>query len=158
MLISSGYFLVLTIAIKKEMWKFSKYLYVPRSHQSPDHPVISQITNPVDFAEEPTWDGRKNILYFVDMHNGSIYAYHYNTNEVTRIQLEGDVTPVVPSKNDPNLFYVGLGRSVVALEWDGFNNTPSKQRVLTTISEDFPNSRFNDGKADKEGRLWWGKK
>ncbi|KAL1497758.1 hypothetical protein ABEB36_008661 [Hypothenemus hampei] len=31
-----------------------------------------------------------------------------------------------------------------------------RYRVLTTVSQQFPQSRFNDGKADKQGRVWIG--
>ncbi|XP_018579915.1 regucalcin isoform X2 [Anoplophora glabripennis] len=118
-------------------------------------PSIQQITPPVDHAEGPTWDGRKNILYFVDIHYGGVLAYHYDTNKLTRVTLNGEVSPVVPSRKDPNILLVGLNRSVVAIEWDG-NLALGGQQVLATVSKDHPTSRFNDGKADKQGRLWWG--
>ncbi|CAG9817497.1 unnamed protein product [Phaedon cochleariae] len=120
-----------------------------------DGPSITQVTAPVDHAEGPHWDGRHNILYYVDIHSGGVLAYHYNTNTLSRMHLNGDVTPVIPSRKDPHLLLVGLNRSVVAVEWDAKQKVGS-QAVLTTVSEQFPLSRFNDGKADKRGRLWWG--
>ena len=50
---------------------------------------------------------------------------------------------------------MGLNRSVAAVEWDGVSE-PSETRILTTLAPDFPTSRVNDGKADKEGNLWIG--
>ena len=41
------------------------------------------------------------------------------------------------------------------MEWDGFSK-PSETRILASLSPDFPNSRVNEGKADKQGRLWMG--
>ncbi|CAG9834663.1 unnamed protein product [Diabrotica balteata] len=116
---------------------------------------VQQLTSPIGHAEGPHWDGRRNILYFVNIPDGEVYAYHYNSKILKKITLNGNVTPVVPSRKDPNLLMVGLNRSVVAVEWDGKNNLGGQQ-VLTTLSQQFPDSRLNDGKADKQGRLWWG--
>lgn len=127
-----------------------------RTRQTGDGPAIYQIADPVDHAEGPTWDARKNILYYVDIHSGHVLAYHFNTNKITKINLNGDVSPVIPSRKNPNLLLVGLNRSVVAVEWDGQKKL-GEQQVLATVSNSYPASRFNDGKADKNGRLWWGK-
>ncbi|ENN83259.1 hypothetical protein YQE_00382, partial [Dendroctonus ponderosae] len=120
-----------------------------------DVPAIYQLTEPVDHAEEPTWDIRKNILFYVDMHSGRIFSYNYNTTEVNYVTLDGDVTPVIPSQNDDNLLIVGLNRTVLAVEWDGTNEL-GEQKVLSHLAEEYPTSRVNEGKADKQGRLWIG--
>lgn len=67
------------------------------------------------------------------------------------------MTPVIQSKQSVDVFLVGVNRSVVAILWDSMNQTAAKQKILSTVSDDFPDSRFNDGKADSNGRLWWGK-
>ncbi|RZC34273.1 regucalcin-like, partial [Asbolus verrucosus] len=119
------------------------------------NPLLYQLTPPVDHAESPTWDNRKGVLYFVDIHAGDIYSYEYTTGKLYSIHLNGEVTPVVSSKNDPDLLIVGLNRTIVALEWNGKNKF-YRMKQLTTVSNQFPTSRFNDGKADKQGRLWFG--
>nr|XP_023011658.1 uncharacterized protein LOC111501955 [Leptinotarsa decemlineata] len=120
-----------------------------------DKPAVYQLTEPMDHAEGPTWDARKNILYFVNIHAGEVLAYHYDTKILRKMHLNGEVTPVIPSRKNPNLLLVGLNRSVVAVEWDGKKKL-GDQVILSTISQQFPKSRFNDGKADKQGRVWWG--
>ncbi|KAH1017539.1 hypothetical protein HUJ05_008163 [Dendroctonus ponderosae] len=120
-----------------------------------DSPSVFQVTQPVDHSEGPIWDGRKSILYFVDIHSGRVLSYNYNTKKVNFITLKGAVTPVIPAKNNENILIVGVDRSLVALEWDGEKELGS-QRTLTTVSQQFPQSRFNDGKADKQGRVWIG--
>lgn len=115
---------------------------------------LYQLTDPVSHAECPTWDSRNNILYYVNIPQGQIFRYDYATKTQKSIKLNGEIAPVIPSKNNPNLLVAGLGRSVVAVEWDG--STQSETKTLTTVSEQFPNSKFNDGKADKQGRLWIG--
>lgn len=118
---------------------------------------LSKVTEPVDHAEGPFWDPRSEILYFVDIHNGKVYSYNYNNNAVNYLSLGGDVAIVVPSKQNPNLLIVARNRSVLAVEWNGNSNKETAEQILTTVAENFPTSRFNDGKADKEGRLWFGK-
>lgn len=108
----------------------------------------------MDHSECPTWDTRNNLLYFVNIHAGEIYRYHYETEEIEKIKLDGEIAPVIPSKTDPNLLIAGLNRSIVAVEWNSTASSPTK--ILTTVSNQFPTSRFNDGKADKQGRLWIG--
>ncbi|KAF5275084.1 hypothetical protein FQA39_LY07021 [Lamprigera yunnana] len=120
-----------------------------------DGPAVYQVTEPVDHGEGPTWDDRTNLLYFVNIYEGKILSYDYTTKELNAAQLHGNTTPIIPSKTDPYLFVVGIERSIYALEWDGKNPIQNKQ-ILTTVSQQFPNSRFNDGKADKNGRLWFG--
>lgn len=119
---------------------------------------LTQVTDPVDHAEGPFWDPRSEKLYFVDIHSGKVLSYNYNTNAVYSLSLGGDVSIVLPSKTDPNLLIVAKNRSVLAVEWNGNSNKETGQLELTTVAENFPTSRFNDGKADKEGRLWFGKK
>ncbi|XP_063931072.1 regucalcin-like [Zophobas morio] len=119
------------------------------------YPGVYQLTEPVDHAECPSWDDRNNILYYVNIHDGQVYRYDYEQGTVNYITLDGEVAPVIPSKRDPNLLIVGLGRSVAAVEWDGVSD-PSETRILAALAPDFPTSRVNDGKADKQGRLWIG--
>ncbi|XP_044271753.1 regucalcin-like [Tribolium madens] len=117
-------------------------------------PGVFLITDPVDHSECPTWDSRNNLLYFVNIHAGEIYRYHYENEEIEVIKLDGEIAPVIPSKRDPNLLIAGLNRSIVAVEWN--QTSSSDTRILTTLSNQFPTSRVNDGKADNQGRLWIG--
>ncbi|XP_060528425.1 regucalcin-like [Cylas formicarius] len=118
-------------------------------------PAVYQLTEPLEHGEEPTWDPRTNALYFVDIHVGNIHSYFYDSDEHYVAHLNGEVTPIIPSKSNESLFVVGVNRTLVAVGWDGRNNL-GKEQALTEISKQFPDSRFNDGKADKEGRLWIG--
>ncbi|XP_044753258.1 regucalcin-like [Coccinella septempunctata] len=117
-------------------------------------PGVYQLTPPIDHAEGPTWDPRRELLFYVDIHSGTIFSYEHCSGKTHSLSLYGDVTPIVPSKRE-NIFFVGLNRSLVALEWDGKNKV-GKQKILSTVSPQYPTSRFNDGKADKKGRLWFG--
>lgn len=90
----------------------------------------------------------------MDIHTGTIMSYEHCSGETNSLSLYGNVTPIVASKNE-NIFFIGLNKSLVALEWDGKNKV-GKQKILVTVSPQYPSSRFNDGKADKRGRLWFG--
>ncbi|KAJ8918799.1 hypothetical protein NQ315_011083 [Exocentrus adspersus] len=117
-------------------------------------PALHQITDPIDHAECPVWDPRTGLLYFVDIHSGKIFSYDYTTKDIHSIKLNGEVAPVLPSK-DPNKLIVGLNMSVTEVEWDGKDGNPS-QKILTSIKTDQPGSRMNDGKVDEKGRVWIG--
>ncbi|KAF5301130.1 hypothetical protein FQR65_LT08960 [Abscondita terminalis] len=118
-------------------------------------PAVYQVAEPIDHGEGPTWDSRTNLLYFVDIFEGRALSYNYLTNELNAIYLHGNTTPIIPTKTNPCQFIVGIERSVSLIEWDGKETVFSK-KALVTVSNQFPTSRFNDGKADKDGRLWIG--
>lgn len=118
-------------------------------------PAVHQVTEPIDHAEGPIWDCRTGLLYFVDIFEGRVLSYDYFTNELNAVRLYGNTTPVIPSQNDPHLFIVGVERSLFAIKWDGKGQIESKKN-LTTVSQQFPTSRINDGKADPMGRVWFG--
>lgn len=114
-----------------------------------------QVTYPVEHGEGPHWSERHNSLYFVDLHAGKILNYNPSTDKTTTLQLNGDVSIVIPTKNYPNLFVAAVNRSLVTLQLNN-EGALEKQIVLTTVANDKPTSRFNDGKADSNGRLWFG--
>ncbi|KAK9887348.1 hypothetical protein WA026_022018 [Henosepilachna vigintioctopunctata] len=116
--------------------------------------AVIYLTPPIDHAEGPVWDGRKGLLFYVDIHSGHVLSYEYCNGKTHSISLYGEVSVVIPAKTE-NLLYLSLNRSLVALQWDG-RTTVGKQKILVTVSPQYPSSRFNDGKADKRGRIWLG--
>lgn len=118
-------------------------------------PSIHQLTEPVLHGEGPTWDPRTNKLYFVDIQNGKVFSYDPDTGRTFFITLDGTVTPFVQSKTRPDQFYVGVNLTLMKITWDGEHEVTAQEK-LTTVSKEFPTSRFNDGKADSRGRLWFG--
>jgi sugar lactone lactonase YvrE len=52
---------------------------------------------------------------------------------------------------------VGVGRKLQLFNWANFSSTLQRSpRVVTAIEQDKPGNRFNDGKADRNGRIWIG--
>lgn len=54
-------------------------------------------------------------------------------------------------------FIIGKGRELAMLKWTGQNTTSPLIQTFTSVDQDKPGNRFNDGKADAIGRLWIGK-
>ncbi|XP_044729850.1 regucalcin-like [Chrysoperla carnea] len=126
--------------------------------------IIEQVTAPVVHGEEPHWDDEQQVLYFVDVSSQNVLKYDPETGDVTSVHFNGAkaVTPVIPVKDHNNLFAVGVDRRLTLIEWNGENSTVNSQynnkhfKLLTTVDKSHESNRFNDGKADKNGRLWIG--
>lgn len=65
------------------------------------------------------------------------------------------VTLVIPLKDQNNKFVIGLGLDLVVLTWD-WNTGFSTTSHIVSVDQDHPRNRFNDGKADANGRIWAG--
>lgn len=65
------------------------------------------------------------------------------------------VTLVIPVKDQKNKFVIGLGLDLMVLTWD-WNTGFSATSRIASVDQDHPRNRFNDGKADANGRIWAG--
>ncbi|XP_060077430.1 regucalcin-like isoform X2 [Ylistrum balloti] len=99
-------------------------------------------------GEGPHWDEETGTLLYVDIWEGDIHRWRSSTGVDEKIHLEGPVSFIVPSKTGG--YIIGKNRSICHLEWDTEKVTP-----LHTVEEE-TTDRFNDGKCDKNGRLWAG--
>lgn len=68
----------------------------------------------------------------------------------------GPVSPVIPVQFEDEFFIIGRGLDLVRVRWDGKSQKPTDVKVLSSVDEDKPQNRFNDGKVDSSGRLWAG--
>lgn len=119
------------------------------------HPSVTQVTEPVNIGESPVWDRRVGKLYFVDIHHGKVLAYDYEKQSTEAVaQFPGkDITPIILSKNNPNVLIAGINRDLAKIP---LNSKTAEPLVLHTVQNDKPKNRFNDGKADSRGRVWVG--
>jgi sugar lactone lactonase YvrE len=97
-------------------------------------------------GEGPLWDGRENVLYWVDVLQNSIWRHRPNTDEFRQWDLPGAVSSLALREN---------GNAVVTLA-DGFyefNFDTNECRLMGDTYEKGAPSRFNDGKVDRAGRF-----
>ncbi|XP_033737419.1 regucalcin-like [Pecten maximus] len=99
-------------------------------------------------GEGPHWDEETGTLLYVDIWEGDVHRWNPSTGVDQKVHLGGPVTFIVPSKKGG--YIIGQNRSICHLDWDS-----EKLDTLHTVEEGTAN-RFNDGKCDRNGRLWTG--
>ena len=105
-------------------------------------------------GEGPFWDGKENLLYWVDIASKNLHIHdpRSGTNREMQVgQLIGSaVLRDAPAHGAPEM--------VVGLE-DGlffFDLASGKLTPIVDPEADKPVNRFNDGKCDAHGRFWTG--
>jgi sugar lactone lactonase YvrE len=98
-----------------------------------------------NLGEGPIWDARTQTLYWVDILNKRIYV----GSEIL-IELDEFVGCIAPR---PNGLVFTKRFSFWAL--DQTHGTPASVRttLISTLTDEPPNNRFNDGKCDPRGRF-----
>lgn len=113
--------------------------------------ITAEVVFPIacTLGEGSLWDHRSGFLYWVDIADDKVFVF----NPVNRSNLAFDVGEnvgtVVISRNDQLL---------LALR-SGFGWLDRATGTLTRIHDPeahLPNTRFNDGKCDPQGRFWAG--
>lgn len=101
-------------------------------------------------GEGPIWDDQRQVLFWVDIVEGKLFAYDpaRHQNEVHDIgQYVGTIVPAAQ------------GDQVMLAVYDGFASYNLETRELHKIvnpEADKPLNRFNEGKCDPNGRFWAG--
>lgn len=100
-------------------------------------------------GEGPVWDTYRQRLLFVDLKGDALLAFDERRG--------GSITPypgtpsvVVPLQASDDL--VTVGRAGLEL----FSPLRGARTLLSPIEQDIPGNRPNDGKCDRQGRLWFG--
>ncbi|OWF49136.1 regucalcin-like [Mizuhopecten yessoensis] len=99
-------------------------------------------------GEGPHWDVGTGTLLYVDIMEGDVHRWSPSTGVHEKVHLESPVTLIVPNKNGG--YIIAQNRSICHLDWD-----TAKLTTIHTVEEGTSN-RFNDGKCDRNGRLWAG--
>ncbi len=100
-------------------------------------------------GEGPMWDADSQIFYWVDIIENCFYSLDPLTNDVRRYDIGQPVGTVVLRQQ---------GDFVLALR-DGLAFYDARTKKLDFIIDpetDKPDSRFNDGAVDRQGRFWAG--
>lgn len=119
-------------------------------------PKIEQITQPLEHSEGPYWDTEKQALFFVDIPGQKVYRYDPASKQLTFALIGDSVSVIIPMLGRKHRFIIGKGRELAMLKWTGQNTTSPLIQTFTSVDQDKPGNRFNDGKADAIGRLWIG--
>lgn len=137
---------------------------------------LRAVTTPLNHVEGPHWDADQNVLYYTDILSRLVLKFNPATQERTQVYIGkhlkvinnkkkpitdfliegGDISPVLTVEGTKDQFVVGRGRDLVSFRWDGKSSTPTDVKVLASVDQDRPRNKFNDGKADSQGRIWAG--
>ena len=100
-------------------------------------------------GEGAFWDWKANELIWIDIENGSLHWYQPQNKQKRSVKFDQKIGTVVPTTN---------ANYVVALQ-NGIHLWETKTAKLTLLAapeKHLPQNRFNDGKADPQGRFWAG--
>lgn len=100
-------------------------------------------------GEAPIWDARRGTLWWLDIQGQRLLGYRPGLAPHAPVPLPG-MPGLIALASDGNL--------VLGLE-DGLHLFVPERRSLSPIAAveaDRPQNRLNDGKPDRDGRLWFG--
>jgi len=105
-------------------------------------------------GEGPLWSPRQDAVYFVDIRSSRILRHGLSDDSQAGWELDDAACWLVESA-DGDGFIAGLrSRRVVRLRLEPGQATVAEE--IARIEPDMPGNRLNDGKADRDGRLWVG--
>jgi len=118
------------------------------------------VHNKYHLAESPHWCAKRQKIYYVDITNHMLMSYDPKTkdNNELQVQQEGarSLTFILPVQLSDTDFVIGLDQSISVVTWDGKHNGKHSLKALQHFEPEFPNNSNNDGKADYQGRIWFG--
>jgi sugar lactone lactonase YvrE len=98
-------------------------------------------------GEGPVWDQAEGVLYFVDSFGPIIFRYDPQSGDMTRREP--------PGRTIGSLALRERGGMIIAMD-DGFHTYDFESGACQAIAEPeagLPDTRFNDGKVDRQGRF-----
>lgn len=102
-------------------------------------------------GEAATWLADPGLLLWVDIDEGILHRYHWDSKQVRDYALPEMVTAVIPWKGHPGEVLLAMKNRFVA-----WHLTKGTYRTLIELPGLSPQLRTNDCKASPEGRLWCG--
>lgn len=100
-------------------------------------------------GESPVWDSRERVLWWIDIKLRLIHRFDPRTGEDRSF----------PAPEDLGCIAVREKGGLVVTMRDGFHFFDPASGAFTPIGDpeaDLAENRFNDGKADRQGRFWSG--
>ena len=112
------------------------------------------ITSAVDcqnqLGEGPVWCPVEKLLYWLDIRGKRIWRHH-----PASAKTESWETPEQPG----SMALRQNGKGLVTAWWNGFrffDPDSGAIEIIHNLEQNIPNSRFNDGRCDRQGRFWAG--
>jgi sugar lactone lactonase YvrE len=100
-------------------------------------------------GEGPCWDERAGVLYWIDGLGQKVHVFDPRTVQDRSIAVGHTVGCIVMREGGGAL--LSLDDGIYALDTETFG-----RRRLVNPEEGITGNRFNDGKADSRGRMWFG--
>jgi len=100
-------------------------------------------------GEGALWDGRRGVLWFVDIAASTIYQLTPDTGDLAAWRAPSKVGWVVPSEGDD--LVAGLAKGLYR-----FSPADGSFTLLHEIETDRRDTRMNDGTRDPNGDYWFG--
>ena len=120
---------------------------------SPWQTVVTQLPAPCALGESPFWHPDELLLYWVDIQAQRIHrcnVFMGSTESWAMPQAVGCIAPVRTAGQASGLVIALRDGIYRATEWGG------ALHKLADAPYDVATTRFNDGKADPQGRFWAG--
>lgn len=102
-------------------------------------------------GEGPLWIKADQSLYFVDIDGQKLHCYEETSNARRSLELEEKTGWVLPRCNHKD-FVAGCESGVYFMD-----KSSGKVTFVMNPEPDQVENRFNDGKCDREGRIWAGR-
>ncbi|CAH3017168.1 unnamed protein product [Porites evermanni] len=103
-----------------------------------------------ELGEGPHWDEKTQRIIWVDILGHSVHLLDPVTGKDDQYKFDGPVGAAVPRQKGGSLV-VAAKRDFLFLDLE-----TGHKEVVTSIDNDKPDNRFNDGKCDLTGRFWAG--
>ncbi len=100
-------------------------------------------------AESPSWDSKKQLLYWVDIDGKKVHVYDPSKKVDKSIDAGQYVGCIAPKNSGGAILAMHHGIYFLDFETEKFT-------FVCDPESDKPNNRFNDGKCDAAGRFWAG--
>ena len=101
-------------------------------------------------GEGPWWSAKEQLLYWVDIAGQELNIFNPAEGSNRRFKMPHMVTSVAPRANGKGVILTL--RNHIAF----FDPATEKLEYIAEPEPDKPGNRFNDGKCDRQGRLWAG--
>ncbi len=111
--------------------------------------VQNLLTARARLGEGPVWDADQQTLYWVDIYNHLVHQFNPKTGKDRYFEVGDLVSAIAIAKPDQLLLAL---RDRLAF----LNLKTEKLETLKSVKFSHPDTRFNDGKCDPQGRFWIG--